>query len=138
MSPHETKEKEGGVRRSGIDNTEKCRWSCPSTLNPETTAVRPMRQHKTGEKERGGERTWSGARKFERKDEARETAKGKTTAGAENVICQNQPDQTTSYPGHRRIQQGPKSPDKDGSRQEPSVPIPETSVVGPVNPRETN
>ena len=85
MSPCETKQKESGGGRLGIDNAEYCGWSSSSTPNPETLTVRPTWQHKTGE-EGGGERAWPEARMREREDEAGEAAKDETTIGAEEVI----------------------------------------------------
>ena len=41
-------------------------------------------------------------------------------------------------PSRRQIQQGPESPYKNRSGQEPSEPILENMAVGPVRPRETD
>ena len=82
--------------------------------------------------------TWPGAKARKREDEAGKAAGGEATAGPENKIGREGSEQMTDRPGQRQIQQGPESPDKNGSGQEPSEPVPETSVVWPVSPHETN
>ena len=88
--------------------------------------------------EGGGEKTWCEHKACERKDEAGEAAEGETTAGAESGIGQDQLGHSTNQPSRKQIQRGPKSLEKNRSGQEPFKPIPETTTVEPVSPRETN
>ena len=100
--------------------------------------VGPERPCESQEEEGGGERTQPGTEARERKDEASKVAKGEATTVPENEIGRDRSEQMTARPGRRQIQQGPKSPCKKRRGQEPFKPIPESTAIGPVHPRETD